>query len=173
MYPQIIPRLTGKDWESFLKDTFYQPLGATTLTYNARLHYDLNKIVPTEYDSLFRKTLIHGRVHDEGAAMLNGISGHAGLFGNANDLAKLMQMYLQKGYYGGKRFIKESTLNEWTSYPFSVAENSRRGIGFDKPDRKSQASVLLLVPQLRALDTLVLQELILGLTPTINWCMYS
>ncbi|MDI9876773.1 glycoside hydrolase family 3 N-terminal domain-containing protein [Flectobacillus rivi] len=136
MYPQIIPRLTGKDWESFLKDTFYQPLGATTLTYNARLHYDLNRIVPTEYDSLFRKTLIHGRVHDEGAAMLNGISGHAGLFGNANDLAKLMQMYLQKGYYGGKRFIKESTLNEWTSYPFSVAENSRRGIGFDKPDRK-------------------------------------
>lgn len=136
MYPQIIPRLTGKDWESFLKETFYKPLGATTLTYNARLHYDLRRIVPTEYDSLFRKNLIHGRVHDEGAAMLNGISGHAGLFGNANDLAKLMQMYLQKGYYGGKRYIQEQTLQTWTSYPFSAEENSRRGIGFDKPDRK-------------------------------------
>ncbi len=136
MYPQIIPRLTGKDWESFLNDTFYKPLGASSLTYNAALHYPLSKVVPTEYDSLFRKNLIHGRVHDEGAAMLNGISGHAGLFGNANDLAKLMQMYLQKGYYGGKRYINEATLNQWTSYPFAITENSRRGIGFDKPDRK-------------------------------------
>lgn len=136
LYPQIIPRLTGKDWEVFLKETFYKPLGANSLTYNARKYFPLSKIVPTEYDSLFRKNLIHGRVHDEGAAMLDGISGHAGLFGNANDLAKLMQMYLQKGYYGGKRYINESTLNEWTSYPFSVEENSRRGVGFDKVDRK-------------------------------------
>lgn len=136
MYPKIIPRLTGKDFESFLKDTFYKPLGATTLTYNAREHFPLSRIVPTEYDSLYRKTLIHGRVHDEGASMLNGISGHAGLFGTAQDLAKLMQMYLQNGYYGGTQFIKESTMKEWTSYPFSVEENSRRGVGFDKPDRK-------------------------------------
>jgi CubicO group peptidase (beta-lactamase class C family) len=136
LYPQIIPRLTGKTFENYLKDTFYKPLGATTLTYNARDHFPLSKIVPTEYDSLYRKTLIHGRVHDEGASMLGGISGHAGLFGTAQDLAKLMQMYLQKGYYGGTQFLKESTVNEWTTYPFSADVNSRRGVGFDKPDRK-------------------------------------
>ncbi len=136
LYPQIIPRLTGQSWEEFLKGTFYRPLGATTLTYNPRRFYGLTNIVPTEYDSLFRKNLIHGRVHDEGAAMLDGISGHAGLFGTANDLAKLMQMYLQKGYYGGQQFIKSNTLQEWTSYPFEASVNSRRGVGFDKPDRK-------------------------------------
>ncbi|PWK29022.1 beta-glucosidase-like glycosyl hydrolase [Arcicella aurantiaca] len=136
LYPQIIPRLTGKDFQTYLKDTFYKPLGATTLTYNARDFYPLSRIVPTEYDSLYRKNLIHGRVHDEGASMLGGISGHAGLFGTAQDLAKLMQMYLQKGYYGGKQFISEKTMNEWTSYPFPTEVNSRRGVGFDKPDRK-------------------------------------
>lgn len=134
--PEISKRYSGKDWSSFLKETFYKPLGASTLTYNPLEIYDPGRIIPTERDSLFRKTLIHGRVHDEGAALLNGISGHAGLFGNANDLGKLMQMYLQGGYYGGVRFISSPTLKKWTSYPFSEAENPRRGIGFDKPNRK-------------------------------------
>ncbi len=136
LYPQVIKRLTGQNWEDWLKATFYEPLGAGTLTYNARRHVPLARIVPTEYDSLFRKTLIHGRVHDEGAAMLDGISGHAGLFGTANDLAKLMQMYLNYGTYGGRRYIQEATLKQWTGYPFPVEVNARRGIGFDKPDRK-------------------------------------
>ena len=136
LYPQIIPRLTGKDFPTFLNDTFYKPLGANSLGFLPRERFPLSKIVPTEYDSLYRKTLIHGRVHDEGASMLGGISGHAGLFGTAQDLAKLMQMYLQKGFYGGKRYINESTLNEWTAYPFPTEINSRRGVGFDKPDRK-------------------------------------
>ncbi len=136
LYPQIIQRIKGQDWDSYLKKTFYEPLGAKTLTFNPTKIYPLSRIIPTEYDSLFRKNLIHGRVHDEGAAMLDGISGHAGLFGTANDLAKLMQMYLQKGTFGGKRFLNEATVNQWTSYPFSVEENSRRGVGFDKPDRK-------------------------------------
>ena len=98
-------------------------------------HYPLARIVPTEYDSLFRKELIHGRVHDEGATMLGGVSGHAGLCCTANDLAKLMQLYLNGGTYGGKRYIQESTLKQWTSYPFEVSVNARRGIGWDKPDR--------------------------------------
>ena len=136
LYPKVIQRLTGQTWEEFLKTNFYEPLGAGTLTYNARRYFPLARIVPTEYDSLFRKALIHGRVHDEGAAMLDGISGHAGLFGTANDLAKLMQMYLNYGTYGGKRYIGETTLKQWTAYPFPVEVNSRRGIGFDKPDRK-------------------------------------
>ncbi len=136
MYPAIIPRLTGKSFESFLKDTFYKPLGANTLTYNPLQHFPIARIAPTEYDSLYRKTLVHGTVHDEGASMLGGVSGHAGLFGTAQDLGKLMQMYLQNGYYGGTQFIKESTMKEWTAYPFPVEVNSRRGVGFDKPDRK-------------------------------------
>jgi CubicO group peptidase (beta-lactamase class C family) len=136
MYPAIIPRLTGKSFESFLKDTFYKPLGASTLTYNPLQHFPIARIAPTEYDSLYRKTLVHGTVHDEGASMLGGVSGHAGLFGTAQDLGKLMQMYLQNGYYGGTQFIKESTMKEWTAYPFPVEVNSRRGVGFDKPDRK-------------------------------------
>jgi CubicO group peptidase (beta-lactamase class C family) len=140
LLPSESPRLTGKPWTDFLSDTFYKPLGATTLVYQAEKHFPLARIVPSEYDSLFRKTLIHGKVHDEGAALLDGISGHAGLFGNANDLAKLMQMYLQKGYYGGQQFIQESTIKQWTSYPFSVAENARRGVGFDKVDRNKAGS---------------------------------
>lgn len=136
LYPKVIRRLTGQPWEEFLKTNFYEPLGAGTLTYNARRYFPLARIVPTEYDSLFRKNLIHGRVHDEGAAMLDGISGHAGLFGTANDLAKLMQMYLNYGTYGGRRYLQEATLKQWTGYPFPVEVNARRGIGFDKPDRK-------------------------------------
>jgi beta-glucosidase-like glycosyl hydrolase/CubicO group peptidase (beta-lactamase class C family) len=136
LLPQIAPRLTGKTWTNYLSETFYKPLGASTLVYQAEKHFPLSRIVPTEYDSLFRKTLIHGKVHDEGAALLDGISGHAGLFGNANDLAKLMQMYLQNGYYGGQQFLEEKTVKQWASYPLSVDENSRRGVGFDKPDRK-------------------------------------
>lgn len=129
-YPNFVPKLTGKDWEEFLKDT-YHALGAYSLTYNPRRFYGLDKIVPTERDTLYRKTQIHGRVHDEGASMLNGISGHAGLFGNANDLTKLMQMYLQKGYFGGVQYIKPEVVDEFTSYQFPY-EGSRRGIAFDK-----------------------------------------
>ncbi|GAB3542229.1 glycoside hydrolase family 3 N-terminal domain-containing protein [Spirosoma fluminis] len=132
LYPQVIKRLTGEDFEDYLKTTFYRPLGATTLRYNPRRFYSLNRIVPTEYDSLFRKTLIWGRVHDEGAAMLNGLSGHAGLFGTANDLMKLMEMYRQQGAYAGQRFISTKTIAEFTRYQFPELGN-RRGLGFEKP----------------------------------------
>ncbi len=136
LLPRISKNVTGKEWTNYLAETFYKPLGASTLRYQAEKYFPMSRIVPTEYDSLFRKTLIHGKVHDEGAALLDGISGHAGLFGNANDLGKLMQMYLQKGYYGGKQYFEPTTVSYWTSYPFSMNENSRRGVGFDKVDRK-------------------------------------
>ncbi|MES2731229.1 MAG: glycoside hydrolase family 3 N-terminal domain-containing protein [Bacteroidota bacterium] len=131
LYPLIVKKITGKDFETYLKETFYRPLGAYSLTYNAYLHNPLAQVVPTEYDSLFRKNLIHGRVHDEGAALLNGLSGHAGLFGNANDLAKLMEMYLQKGYFGGQRFLGEATLAEFARCQF--CPENRRALGFDRP----------------------------------------
>lgn len=132
LYPQIIKRITGENFEDYLKTNFYRPLGATTLTYLPRRFYSLDRIAPTEYDSLFRKTLIWGRVHDEGAAMLDGLSGHAGLFGSANDLMKMVEMYLQKGNYAGQQFISTKTMNEFTRYQFPELGN-RRGLGFDKP----------------------------------------
>ena len=119
LYPQIVKRLTGENFEDYLKKTFYRPLGATTLTFNPRRFYPLNRIVPTEYDSLFRKTLIWGRVHDEGAAMLDGLSGHAGLFGTANDLMKVYEMYRQKGSYAGQQFISDQDHSR--VYPLSVS----------------------------------------------------
>lgn len=131
-YPSFVENITGKKWENYLKET-YKSLGASTLTYNPRRFYGLDRIVPTEKDTLFRKTLIHGRVHDEGAGMLDGISGHAGLFGSANDLMKLMQMYVQKGYFGGKQYIKPEVVEECTDYQFPY-EGNRRGIAFEKLD---------------------------------------
>ena len=135
LYPLVVKRLTGENFEEYLKKTFYEPLGASTLTFNPRRFYSLNRLVPTEYDSLFRKTLVWGRVHDEGAAMLGGLSGHAGLFGTANDLIKLYEMYRQKGSYGGERYISERTLADFTRYQFPELGN-RRGLGFDKPSFK-------------------------------------
>lgn len=132
MYPLVVKRITGVNFEEYVKSTFFRPLGATTLTFNPRRFYSLDRIVPTEYDSLFRKTLIWGRVHDEGAAMLNGLSGHAGLFGSANDLMKVYDMYRRMGSYGGQQLISQKTMAEFTRYQFPELGN-RRGLGFDKP----------------------------------------
>ncbi len=140
IYPQVITNITGVNYEDYVKMNFYRPLGATTLTYNPYLHYTLNHVVPTETDELFRKQNILGFVHDESAAMLGGVSGNAGLFGSATDLAKIFQMYLQKGYYGGKRYISEETMNLFIK-PRFPENNNRRALGFDKPllDNKTKS----------------------------------
>ena len=132
LLPTIIEELTGEDYLTYLYRNIYEPLGATTLTYNPMAKFPAERIVPTENDYLFRREAIHGRVHDEGAIMMGGVSANAGLFSNANDLAKLMQMYLNGGKYGGHRFIGEATLREFTRYQFPDNDN-RRGLGFDKP----------------------------------------
>ena len=132
LYPDMIRQITGQYFDQYLDKT-YHSIGANSLTFNPLDKIGIEKIVPTEYDSIFRQNLLHGYVHDEGAAMLGGISGHAGLFGNANDLTKLMQMYLQKGSYGGVQFIRPDIIDLCTSYQFPE-ENNRRGIGFDKKD---------------------------------------
>jgi len=90
------------------------------------------QIVPTEVDNYYRYQTVHGYVHDMGAAMQNGVGGHAGIFSNANDVAKIMQMYLQKGYYGGKRYFKTETIEKFNTCYF-CGNGVRRGIGFDKP----------------------------------------
>ncbi|MBK9255248.1 MAG: serine hydrolase [Saprospiraceae bacterium] len=130
-YPAMVQFITGISWKKYLNNT-YKSIGANTLTYNPLEKFSKEKIVPTEVDSVFRGGLIHGRVHDEGAAMTGGISGHAGLFGNANDLMKIMQMYLQKGWYGGQRYIQPEIVDLCTRYQYPGEEN-RRGIIFDKP----------------------------------------
>lgn len=132
LYPKMLPPLLGKDFESYLKETFYRPLGANTLTFNAWKHFPMARIVPTENDTFFRKTILQGYVHDEGAGMLNGLSGHAGLFGSAGDLAKLMQMYLNGGTYGGETFLKKEVLDEFKRCAY-CNEGNHRGLGFDKP----------------------------------------
>jgi len=96
------------------------------------LKYPLIRIVPTEYDSLFRKQQLRGTVHDETAAMLGGISGHAGLFATANDLMKLMELYRRIGEYGGEQIIGRDVMKEYTRVQFPENKN-RRGLGFDKP----------------------------------------
>ncbi len=133
--PRVVESMINTDFQTYIQTNFYKPLGATSLTYNPLSRYPKKSIVPTEHDYYFRHEPIHGTVHDEGAIMLNGMSGHAGLFANANDLAKLMQMYLDKGEYGGKRYIKAETLEEWTRTRFPE-NNNRRALGFDKPNLK-------------------------------------
>ena len=132
LFPEIISQLTNQNYEDYLKTTFYQPMGAYSITYNPYKFYPLERILPTEKDDDFRKEVIRGFVHDESAAMMGGISGNAGLFGTTNDLAKIFQMYLQKGIYGGERYISEETVNEFTRIQFPK-NNNRRGLGFDKP----------------------------------------
>ena len=123
-YGTSLDRLTQRD--------LYGPLGANYTTYNPLKKFSRDDIVPTEIDTSFRKQKVHGYVHDQGAAMLGGVSGHAGLFSNANDVAKIMQMYLWKGYYGGKRYFKPETLDIFNTC-FYCEEDVRRGVGFDKP----------------------------------------
>ncbi|NJX17396.1 serine hydrolase domain-containing protein, partial [Tamlana crocina] len=101
--PRVVESRTELAFPEFLQQNFYRPLGATSVGFNPQL--SPYKIVPTEHDFMFRQEPIHGTVHDEGAIMLGGVSGHAGLFANANDLAKLLQMYLNGGEYGGKRYL--------------------------------------------------------------------
>lgn len=133
LMPAIVEEITGEDFNTYIHQHFYDKLGATTLTYNPASKFPLERIVPTESDFLFRHAAIHGTVHDEGAIMMGGISANAGLFSNANDLAKLMQMYLNMGDYGGEHYIDKSTLEEFTAVQFPNNDN-RRGLGFDKPN---------------------------------------
>jgi beta-glucosidase-like glycosyl hydrolase/CubicO group peptidase (beta-lactamase class C family) len=121
-----------KTLDELVQDHFYQSLGANYTTYNPSSKFSDENIVPTEIDDYFRYQKIQGYVHDMGAAMQNGVGGHAGVFSNANDVAKIMQMYLQKGYYGGQRYFKPETIDKFNTCYFCT-KNNRRGIGFDKP----------------------------------------
>ena len=118
--------------EIIFKITFLNPLGCSTLGYLPKNKNFKNNIVPTEIDTIFRKDLVKGWVHDENAGLFGGISGNAGLFGSALDLAKYMQMLVQNGTYAGKQYFKPETVKEFTRIQYPE-NNNRRGLGFDKP----------------------------------------
>ncbi len=128
-----IKNITGVSIDKYLEDNFYKPMGLRTMGYLPLRKIPVSRIIPTEYDSLFRKQLLRGYVHDPSAAMLGGVAGHAGLFSDAIDLASLMQMLLQNGTYGGERYLDSVTIKKFTSCVYCNIGN-RRGLGFDKPE---------------------------------------
>jgi CubicO group peptidase (beta-lactamase class C family) len=131
-FKEMLEQLINSPFEQYVHEAFYHPLGLKTLTYKPLGKISKNRIIPTENDMVFRHQLLIGDVHDQGAAMLGGISGHAGLFGNAYDVAVMMQMFLNGGNYGGRKFISKETVKEFTKVQFPENDN-RRGLGFDKP----------------------------------------
>ncbi len=130
--PQLVEMITNQPFEVYLAENFYQPLGLGRMLFQPLNQLDRDEIVPTEYDRIFRHQLLHGDVHDQGAAMLGGISGHAGLFSNAAEVAVIMQMLLNEGTMYGHQYFKPETVRYFTAAHFTEREN-RRGIGFDKP----------------------------------------
>jgi beta-N-acetylhexosaminidase len=128
---ELIERVTGNDFNDFVRANFYDPMGIKRLTFLPLERFELAEIVPTSLSPDMRKGLVHGTVHDPGAAMLGGVSGHAGLFGNAESLASLVQMLLNGGVYNNVRYLKKSTIESFTAQQSS---DSRRGIGWDKPE---------------------------------------
>jgi len=130
-------KAASKSLDDYVQDNFYKKLGAYTTTYNPLKKFDKADIVPTEKDDFLRKQLIQGYVHDEGAAFMGGVSGNAGLFSTANDLAKLYQMWLNEGTYGGERYLSERTSRLFTK---TKSSSSRRGLGFDKPETRTNKS---------------------------------
>ncbi|HYW96107.1 MAG TPA: serine hydrolase, partial [Bacteroidales bacterium] len=133
LFKRIIENETDTALYPYVYHNFYARIGAATLGYLPLNRFPANRIAPTENDIMFRRQLLQGYVHDPGAAMLGGIGGHAGLFSDANDLAKIMQMYLNGGTYGGRRFLSDTVIHRFSARVYSDNGN-RRGLGFDKPE---------------------------------------
>lgn len=136
MLGETVARVSGQSLDEFATENFYAPLGMHTTLFNPWQRFTLERIPPTEEDNYFRKQTVRGYVHDMGAAMMGGVAGHAGLFASANDLAILMQMLLNKGYYGGERLLKTETVRQFTT---RCGDCSRRGLGFDMKETSAKA----------------------------------
>jgi CubicO group peptidase (beta-lactamase class C family) len=140
---RLVKRVSGMQLDEYVNFHFYRPMGLHSLTFLPKQRFPLERIIPSELDNYFRQAVVHGDVHDMGAAMLGGVSGHAGLFGTANDLAVIFQMLVQQGNYGGRNYLKSTTIQEFAHrYP----EELRRGLGFDmkqlNPNRNLNMSYL-------------------------------
>ena len=132
IFKKYIEDTYGESLDGLINEFLYAPMGLQHTTFNPLNRFPKQEIVPSEEDEYFRYQTVQGYVHDMGAAMQGGVGGHAGLFSNANDVAKIMQMYLQGGVYGGKRFLDERTIKKFNTCYF-CNKNVRRGVGFDKP----------------------------------------
>ncbi|MGV3696099.1 glycoside hydrolase family 3 N-terminal domain-containing protein [Flavobacterium sp.] len=129
---QYLEKVMGKRLDELAADNFYKTMGMNNTTYNPLQKFDRIRIAPTEIDTYFRHDTIQGYVHDMEAAMEAGVGGHAGIFSNAMDIAKMMQMFLQRGNYGGIQYFSEDTFKTFNTSWF-YSEGNRRGLGFDKP----------------------------------------
>ncbi len=127
----IVEQLSGRSLDAYCQDHFYRPLGMYATGFKPRERFTIDRLVPTETEKHFRGQTTRGDVHDEGAALMGGVAGHAGLFSNAYDLAILYQMLLNEGVYQGRRYLQPETIRLFTGYQRS---DSRRGLGFDKPE---------------------------------------
>ncbi len=132
VFKKYIEETYGKPIDKLINEFLYKPMGLQYTVFNPLDKFPKDEIVPTEEDDYYRYQTIQGYVHDMGAAMQGGVGGHAGLFSTANDVVKIMQMYLQGGYYGGERFLNERTIKKFNTCYF-CNKNVRRGVGFDKP----------------------------------------
>lgn len=130
---KIIENITQMPLNEYVQEKFYKPMQLRSLRYQPLNYFQKNNIAPTENDTKFRKQLIQGYVHDQGAALLGGVGGHAGLFGNAFDVAQLMQLYLNEGKYEGRQWLKANVVDDFTRACFYCPKN-RRGLCFDKPE---------------------------------------
>lgn len=129
---EYLEKQSGKPLDVLTDEAFYKPLGAAFTAYNPLRKFDMCVIPPTEVDNYFRYQVVQGYVHDMGAAMMDGVAGHAGLFSNAMDVAKIMQLYLNKGNYGGKEYFSAETFDTFNTC-YECKDGNRRGLGFDKP----------------------------------------
>ncbi len=129
---KIVEAITLKSLERYAEEEFYKPMGLTSIGFRPQQRMPAMRIVPTEEEKIFRKQVLRGDVHDPGAAMFGGVSGHAGLFSNAYDIAAVMQMLLNGGSYNGRKYLGKETIDLFTSYH---SDFSRRGYGFDKPEK--------------------------------------
>ena len=134
---KVVEQITGLTLDEYVRNTFYLPLGMTSTTFKPLEHEPINIIAPTENEKVFRLQEMRGDVHDPGAAMFGGVAGHAGLFSNAYDLAQLYQLLLNGGELNGVRLLKKETIDYFTAYHSNI---SRRGIGFDKPEKDNATS---------------------------------
>ncbi|WP_460921668.1 glycoside hydrolase family 3 N-terminal domain-containing protein [Pontibacter brevis] len=140
---RVAEKMLNQPLDEFLDQNFYAPLGLSTMTYKPLLKHSRDVIAPTEDDKYFRHNLVWGSVHDQSAAMLGGVAGHAGLFSNANDLAVLLQMNLQNGYYGGHKYFNTNVVTEFSK---RNSTDSRRGLGWDKPEPEGHGPTSDLAP---------------------------
>ncbi len=128
----IVETVSGMPLNEYVNKYFYQPLGLSATTFKPAGQFPPNRIAPTENEPYFRQQLLRGDVHDPGAAMFGGVAGHAGLFSDAYGMAVIMQMLLNGGVFNERRYLQEQTINYFNTYH---SPNSRRGLGFDKPEK--------------------------------------